>query len=37
MNNNLFDMYKKKYEEKRDALALKAYQLIEIGVDVVES
>jgi len=28
MNNNLFDLYKKKYEEKRDALALKAYQLI---------
>jgi len=36
MNNNLFDMYKKKYEEKRDALDLKAYQLIEIDVEVVD-
>lgn len=36
MNSNLFEMYKKKYEEKRDALALKAFELIEIGVEVLD-
>lgn len=36
MNNKLFDLYKKKYEEKRDELDLKAYELIELGVEVVD-